>query len=553
MSAAEPKAGRTSGAQARPAASIRSRVLGLVLILLVPALVLAGVLLWSLERQVRTTQERQMEATARTLALVVDGRIAEQTAALEALSVSRELARRDWAGFASAARTALKGSDSWVVVWDASGQQLVNTLRPEAARTPLPQRSPNTSSWSGRRGDAYVSNLVMGPAARRYVIAVMKPVVLDDGRAVNLSVTTPAASFSKLLARQDLPPRWTAAILDSRLNVVAFNPHGEVYVGRRASPRMTAALEVNPRGVVHNIRIEGRDSMAAFDRVPAYGWTAAVALPRDEAMGAVRQAILLGVVIGVLLLTAAVVFALRIGSRIAASVEDVAHAATTWVAGGSPVFPTATGVAETDDLSRAFAAALRAVEERDARHRLLVNELNHRVKNTLATVQSIAMHTRKTADTVGDYHDALEGRVVAMSKAHEILTRTEWKGAELGVLARETLDAFAGPQLQIAGPPTQVGPTDALNLALVLYELATNASKHGALSRPGGQVRLSWAPQDGQTRVSWVERGGPPVAPPTRDGFGSRLIRRATEALQPSSLVFDPDGVRCEFTVRAPS
>ena len=86
----------------------------------------------------------------------------------------------------------------------------------------------------------------------------------------------------------------------------------------------------------------------------------------------------------------------------------------------------------------------------------------------------------------------------------------------------------------------------------MFYELATNASKHGALSSPGGHVTLSWRPLDGQTRISWVESGGPPVTQPTRDGFGSRLIRRATEAMQPSSLTFAAEGVRCELTVRSP-
>ena len=138
-----------------------------------------------------------------------------------------------------------------------------------------------------------------------------------------------------------------------------------------------------------------------------------------------------------------------------------------------------------------------------------------------------------------------------MSRAHEILTRTSWAGAELGVLARETLDAFAGPQLKIDGPPVQVGPTDALNLALILYELATNASKHGALSQPDGQVTLTWSLTEGQTRVVWAESGGPPVTEPTRSGFGSRLIKRATHDLQPSCLDFAPEGVRCEFTVPA--
>jgi two-component sensor histidine kinase len=320
-----------------------------------------------------------------------------------------------------------------------------------------------------------------------------------------------------------------AAVLDSDQTLVAQSLGGGQYVGNKASPGLRTALAAQSSGVARGLKIQGTPVISAFDRLPGYGWTAAVAMPRDEALGAVRQAMMLGLIIGVLLLAAAVLFALRIGRQIARPVETVATAASDWVAGRPSSFPTHTGLAETDGLSRAFESALAAVKERDERQKLLMNELNHRVKNTLATVQAVALNTRSGAATVEEFHDALEGRVIAMSRAHELLTQSDWDGAPLGALARQTLCAFEGPQLKIDGPELRVGPTDALNLALILYELATNASKHGALSS---------------------ETGGPPVAPPTRKGFGSRLIGRAMRDLQPSNFSFGAEGVLCEFTVR---
>jgi two-component sensor histidine kinase len=306
---------------------------------------------------------------------------------------------------------------------------------------------------------------------------------------------------------------------------------------------------IEARGVTRGHTLDGVAVVTAFDQLPGYRWAALVAMPRDEALGADKRTIVLVFTFGAALLTAAVLLALRMGRWIAQPVEIVAHAASEWVAGRPANFPTKTGMAEMDGLSRAFAAALRAVEERDERQRLLINELNHRVKNTLATVQAVALHTRSSASSIGDYHLSLEGRVIAMSRAHELLTRSAWECAELGELARETLSAFAGSQLRIHGPIAHVGPTDALNLALILYELATNAAKHGALSADGGHVELSWRRIADQTRVCWKESGGPPVAPPTRKGFGSRLITRATKDLQPSELNFAPSGLHCEFTL----
>ena len=522
----------------------------LVLALLVPALLLTAGLIWSLERQASRTQERQLAATARTLALVVDARIGEQVATVRALSVSRPLADGEWPAFAAQARAALAGSEAWVVVRDPEGRQVVNTKAGPRARLPSAPRGPSGATWSGRRDGIQISNLVLGPVSRQYVIVVMKPVALRDGRTVRLSVVVPAQSFTNLLARQDLPPRWTATILDGKRKIVARNRGAEQFIARSATPEMRATMDAAPRGVIRSQTLDGIPVITAFDQTQGYGWSAIVAMPREEALGADEVTVVLALVAGVLLLTIAVLLALRIGRQIAGPVERVAAAASEWEAGRAADFSTRTGLQETDGLSRAFASALTAVRERDERQKLLINELNHRVKNTLATVQAVAQHTRKVSSSVGAYHAALEGRVIAMSCAHELLTRSAWEGAELGELARQTLSAFINPQLTIAGPPAQVGPTEALNLALVLYELATNASKHGALSTAAGRVTLSWEQRGDETHVTWRESGGPSVAQPRHNGFGSRLIARATRDLQPSSFSYAPEGVSCEFTVK---
>jgi len=526
----------------------------LVLALLLPALLLTAGLIWSLERQASRTVERQLAATARTLALVVDARIGEQVATLNALAVSRALAEGDFVAFTEQAREALRGNGGWVaVIGDTDGARLADTHSSEAETRP-PGISPaglQTTSWAGERDGARISNLVWGEGARQTIIVAMKRVRLRDGRIVRLSVNLPARSFNRLLARQDLPPRWTATVLDADRRVVGRNRNAEAFLGRHATTDLLRALTAGSRGVLRSRTLDGIPVITAFDRIPGYGWSAVVAVPRDEALGADRETVILALIAGVLLLTIAVLLALRIGRQIARPVELVAEAASAWQAGRATDFPKQTSLAETDGLSRAFASALAAVRDRDERQKLLINELNHRVKNTLATVQAVAQHTRKGSNSVDAYHAALEGRVIALSRAHELLTRSAWDGAELGELARETLTAFVGPRLTIAGPPCRVEPTDALNLALLLYELATNAAKHGALSTGQGQVRLAWRTEGEVTRVTWKETGGPPVTSPSHNGFGSRLIARATRDLQPSSFDFAADGVACEFTLRS--
>lgn len=165
--------------------------------------------------------------------------------------------------------------------------------------------------------------------------------------------------------------------------------------------------------------------------------------------------------------------------------------------------------------------------------KLLLNELNHRVKNTLATVQSMAMQTlRNSSDTV-QARKQIEMRLIALSKAHNILTRENWEGALLSRIVDETIAPHRIPapeRFEVRGPAVWLTPKHALALAMAVHELCTNAVKYGALSNDKGRVRIDWsvAGFDGtrQLRICWTELDGPPVEPPSRSGFGSRLIER---------------------------
>jgi PAS domain S-box-containing protein len=200
----------------------------------------------------------------------------------------------------------------------------------------------------------------------------------------------------------------------------------------------------------------------------------------------------------------------------------------------------------------AIAGASRDLSERkqaEELQRLLGNELNHRVKNTLATVQSIINQTlRGAADTEGA-RTTLNARLVALAGAHDLLTDRSWAAADLVDLAARAVAPFVSGQIALVGPSVDVSPSQALALSLALHELATNAAKYGALSRPEGRVELRWAVQAGRLNLSWRESGGPRVVPPTRQGFGSRLIEHALsrDLDGKTRLEFAPEGVRCSI------
>jgi two-component sensor histidine kinase len=197
-------------------------------------------------------------------------------------------------------------------------------------------------------------------------------------------------------------------------------------------------------------------------------------------------------------------------------------------------------------------------KEAEAHLRLMVNELNHRVKNSLATVQAIAAQTLRKREIPEGTREALVSRLVALARAHDVLTEQKWSGADLEEIARQAAAPYTrldgGSPFTIEGPPVELDPKRAIALALALHELATNAAKYGALSAPQGHVDLLWtvADEDGARTLAltWRERGGPPVSAPRRSGFGTRLIERglAGELQGEVRLEFQSSGVTC--TVR---
>jgi PAS domain S-box-containing protein len=199
-----------------------------------------------------------------------------------------------------------------------------------------------------------------------------------------------------------------------------------------------------------------------------------------------------------------------------------------------------------------FTAFIRDISDRKAaegRQRLLIHELNHRVKNTLATVQSIAAQTRRTVSDPATAYGAFVERLVALAGSHDVLTREEWRGADLADVVREALRPFGAERFRIEGPAAWLSPQAALAFGMALHELATNAAKYGSLSAPGGVVEVRWRDEGcDQLDFLWREHDGPSVAPPTQKGFGSRLLERLSLELGgPVELQYRPEGVVCRI------
>jgi PAS domain S-box-containing protein len=220
---------------------------------------------------------------------------------------------------------------------------------------------------------------------------------------------------------------------------------------------------------------------------------------------------------------------------------------------------------ESGDIIQHFASFIDLTRHKDeqAQSRMLINELNHRVKNTLTTVQSIVSQALRNASDPAVIRESIESRLFALSRSHDLLTRENWESAGLLDVVKAALEPFGiangrSERFKVTGENVRFPPKAALALGIAFHELATNAVKYGAFSGERGCVRIAWtiepSAEGDRLNLRWSEENGPPVTPPSRKGFGSRVIERglAFELGGTTQLDFRPEGVVCTIDIPAP-
>jgi PAS domain S-box-containing protein len=191
-------------------------------------------------------------------------------------------------------------------------------------------------------------------------------------------------------------------------------------------------------------------------------------------------------------------------------------------------------------------------KEAEERQLLLAREVDHRAKNALAVVHAIVSLTR--ADNIAQFVAAVEGRVQALARAHSLLSESRWRGANISDIIEEELAPYRAPhfdRVKISGTSLSLDPSTAQALALALHELATNAAKYGALSRPSGRLEVAWSLANGRLELQWIERGGPAPGRVEPGGFGLRVIKASVEGQLEGKIEFDwrREGLRCALSL----
>jgi two-component sensor histidine kinase len=263
-------------------------------------------------------------------------------------------------------------------------------------------------------------------------------------------------------------------------------------MGKRASSSVYDAMMQRDEAILSTVSLEGLPLMSSFVHSPLTGWIVAAGITEDSLVAPLWRNLAITSLTGGVLLAIGLAFAVRMATTIARA---------------------------------------------EALHDLLIEELNHRVKNTLAILQAIAVQSFRSASRVE--REKFEGRLGALAEAHNLLSKEKWQGSELQDVIERVLKPYRlnGPdRIRMSGPPVPLSPRLAVVLSMIVHEIATNAAKYGALSSDSGAVSLSWellgendtAKSDaGKLRLIWRETGGPVVVAPIQRGFGSRLIERS--------------------------
>lgn len=493
--------------------------------------------------------EAQSRDTAKALSLAVDGRLERAIGVVGALASSEAATSRDWPTLDTQARAAMTGRDSWIVVQDRSGRQFVNTRLPPGA--PLPSGKPPPDMWREiASGKPRVCNLVTGLVEAR-VVCVDAPIGTGPTPEYAMSIIYPPDSFKATVTREGAASGNIAVLLDRTGTVIWRNRKPEQFVGRLATGPMMAAIKSSATsGVLETKSLEGVPMLSAYERSPLSGWSVIVGSPLEDLGTGAREAVLRGSLIFLVVLIFGAVLAALLGAKLHSAVTALVGAAKPDSDAMKP-----SGITEIDTVGDALRQSFAAKERSERHQQLLIGELNHRVKNTLSVVQSLAYQTFRGRHSPRDAIAAFEARLQALASAHNLLTSQRWESASMDQVVESALAPFCAPdRCDINGPDLKIVPQTAVTLALAVHELATNASKYGALSLPDGKITVTWTTLDGSFELLWRESGGPPVKPPTAEGFGMRLIRRslAADLRGKVDMDFNESGLECRVIGRLP-
>ncbi|MCS3760994.1 two-component sensor histidine kinase [Bradyrhizobium centrosematis] len=459
-------------------------------------------------QQDRGDATRRVLENVRSMRLVLDSEVQRMTGGLQVLALTNSLRNGDFESFRRIALGFVEqyGKGGLVLVSDRKGRLLFSSATDDTASLPARGNLAIVERVFANKSPQY-SDLFTGAINGRKVLTVEVPVFRDGEVIYDLCFSPPISIFQDLVEKQRPDQLWTVSLVDTKAIVFARVPNPSATIGKQASGAIYDAMSRSSEETLSTVSLDGVALSSAFTTSHLTGWRVVAGVAESSLIAPLWRNIAITSLIGGILLLTGLTFAVRMATTIARG---------------------------------------------EMLHNLLIDELNHRVKNTLALMQAIAVQTFRSASR--DERTKFEGRLGALAEAHNLLSQEKWAGSELRDVIARALQPFllnSPDRIRMAGPDVPLSPRLAVVLSMIVHEIATNAAKYGALSNETGRVTLNWevitdAPKP-RLRLIWTEIGGPPVTAPVRRGFGSRLIERsARDQLGGEATVdFLPRGVVC--------
>ncbi len=537
----------------------------LALAVALPFMLLTVGIVWQLASNERETRREAILFSTRTLMNAVDAILNKQVAVARQLATSPALQADDLVTFrAEAERAAPALSGGWIVLSDQSGQQLINLVKP--AGEPLARRAPAGIVLQNRAlqtGMVQISDVYYGAVLEDPVVTVEVPVQREGKPPLCLTIVMEPRIFLPLFEQWNLPEGWLAGLLDRNGNFIARSRNHDQNVGRPASAGFRAAAARSSQGWNEMISLEGGKIANGHVTSSYSGWVMGLAADKHLFEAPIRNTILVTGLAGGIATLLSLLLAIWSARRIARPIEQIEQGTLALMHRRAISFSD-TGVPEINRTLDAVTTTARVLEQhdkerddREAHVRLIMRELSHRSKNLLAIVLAIARQTSRYTRSFEDFETRFNSRLQALADAHDLLVEQQWGGAALDDLVRAQLSAFGMEKVTCQGESVILRADAVQNVALALHELATNASKYGALSAPNGKVDISWAfeTDDGGEqvlRLTWRESGGPKAKPPVQKGFGCFVLERVTvNALGSGGLEFRDEGLVWTCIIKA--
>jgi two-component sensor histidine kinase len=531
--------------------SLRSHLIIFGFLIVIPLLIVGVCLAVLYVTAERAALQEEANQVVREAKFSVDRELQRYASALDVLANSANLNQGNFQELYNLALAVTKAIPrSAINLRTVGGETIFSTLRPFGAVLPEAdhQRLMEAHHETIKKGHVAISDLWIGSITRSPWIGLVQPIASNKDNRYVLILGIEAGSISEIINSQLKSKQWLIGVVGKDNVIISRTWQPERFVGQKATEGYIQNAK-GDAGTFYNTTLEGVQVFNTYVRSDLTGWTFVAAVPVAELQAPLRRSALalfglltFGSALSVLLSYLYAIFLLKPAAKLLElaagpfAANDLRHN---------------TGVKEFDYVTQKIASTMAALKKRDKERAVLIDELNHRGRNMLAAIQSIAYQSVRRARSLKGFETSFNGRLGALAKSYALLTRNDWRSVDLKQLILECSEPFAeAGKIQLSGPELRLQSKAVTGMAMIIHELCTNATKYGSLKHPTGSISVGWAvltiENKKAIKFEWKEKGlSIPSDGPLKQGFGSHLITSIVEKEFGSKMSkrFDPHGL----------